>query len=225
MTSSLAYRNLSKAQSGLQTTLERLSSGLRINKATDDSASLAISIRMNNQIMGMKQANRNAQDANHMVQIAEGGLRGISSTLAQMRELAVQASTDTLNNSDRISINLEFQALRDEIDRLANVTEYNGMNILNATHQTVEEKGTWKLQIGADNDGNNQVELKIMDATAEGLGLLKLMPYDNIVLSSIGNDVTTIENSISVVINGYEITSGVDLSGADLTGLAFMRLT
>ena len=84
--SSLAYRNLSKSQFNLQTTLERLSSGLRINKASDDSAGSAISTRMNNQIRGMKQANENAQQANNLIQTAENGLNDISGMLSRMRE-------------------------------------------------------------------------------------------------------------------------------------------
>jgi len=133
-TASLAYRNLSKTQFSLNNTLQRLSSGLRINKAADDSAGSAISTRMNSQITGMKQANENAQQANNLIQTAENGLNDISGMLSRMRELAVQASTDTLNDTDRASINLEYQALKNEITRLANVTEYNEMDILNGTY-------------------------------------------------------------------------------------------
>ena len=132
--SALAYGNLSKSQFNLQTTLERLSSGLRINKAADDSAGSAVSTRMNNQIQGMIQANENAQQANNLIQTAENGLNDISGMLSRMRELAVQASTDTLNDTDRASINLEYQALKNEITRIANVTEYNEMDILNGTY-------------------------------------------------------------------------------------------
>ena len=173
MTAALAHRNLSKSQASLQTTLERLSSGLRINKAADDSAGSAISTRMNNQLRGMKQANENAQNANNLVQTAEGSLNDISGMLSRMRELAVQASTDTLTDIDRASVNLEFQALKDEISRISLSTEYNEMNVLDGTHQSKEGKGTWRLQIGADNDTNSQIELQIMDATAKGLGLVE----------------------------------------------------
>ena len=132
-TSALAYRNLSKSQFSLQTTLERLSSGVRINKASDDSAGSAISTRMNNQILGMKQANENAQQANNLIQTAENGLNDISGMLSRMRELATQAATDTLNDSDRASINLEFQTLKNEVSRVAHAAEYNEMNLLNGT--------------------------------------------------------------------------------------------
>ncbi len=133
LTSAFAYRGLSKSQFNLQTTLERLSSGLRINKAADDSAGSAISTRMNNQIWGMKQANRNAQQANHLIQAAESGLHDISGMLSRMRELATQAATDMLNDSDRASINLEFEVLKNEVNRVAHATEYNEMNLLNGT--------------------------------------------------------------------------------------------
>ena len=133
-TSALAYRNLSKSQFNLQTTLGRLSSGLRINKASDDSAGSAISTRMNSQIQGMKQANGNVQQANNLIQTAESGLHDISGMLSRMRELATQAATDTLNDSDRASINLEFEALKNEISRVAHATEYNKMNLLNGTN-------------------------------------------------------------------------------------------
>ena len=129
--------------------MERLSSGLRINKASDDSAGSAISTRMSNQIQGMKQANENAQQANNLIQTAESGLNDISGMLSRMRELAVQASTDTLNDTDRASIDLEYQALKSEITRIANVTEYNEMDILNGTH--------YRNQVNADNSTTDDV--------------------------------------------------------------------
>ena len=131
-TSALAYRNLAKNQHGLQTTLERLSSGLRINKASDDVAGSAISTRMSNQIRGMKQANHNAQATNNLLTTAESGLSDISNIMSKMRELSVQAATDTLNNTDRASLDLEYQSLMDEISRIATSTNYNDLNVLDA---------------------------------------------------------------------------------------------
>merc|ERR1712219_108160 len=121
----------SSAQAGLERNIERLSSGLRINRAADDSAGLAISQRMNNQIKGMQQANRNVQQGNNMLQTAEGGLNQIHSILGRMRELAVQSASDGLNADDRASIDLEFQQLKSEISRIGNGTEYNGMTLIN----------------------------------------------------------------------------------------------
>merc|ERR1711970_157858 len=125
------YRSYSSAQAGLERNIKRLSSGLRINRAADDSAGLAISQRMNNQIKGMQQANRNVQQGNNMLQTAEGGLNQIHSILGRMRELAVQSASDGLNADDRASIDLEFQQLKSEISRIGNGTEYNGMTLIN----------------------------------------------------------------------------------------------
>ena len=161
--SALVYRNLSKSQFNLQTALERLSSGLRVNKVSDDSAGSAISTRMNNQIQGMKQANENAQQANNLIQTAENGLNNISGMLSRMRELAVQASTDTLNNTDRASIDLEYQALKNEITRIANVTQYNEMDILNGTD--------YRNQVNADNstaDDVSGVSIQTLDEVIKG---------------------------------------------------------
>ena len=164
-TTSRAYNNLSKVQSSLNSNIERLSSGLRINSASDDSAGSSVSVRMVNQINGMRQANANAQQANNLLQTAESGLSDISDILGRMRELSVQASTDTLNDDDRDSIDLEFQALGDEITRIASATEYDDNALLDGTYASKS------LQIGADNDANHQLSISIGDVTESGLGL------------------------------------------------------
>ena len=162
--------------------------------------------RMTNQIRGMHQANRNSRDANNLLATAEAGLNNIGDLLAQMRELSVQAATDTLNDTDRASIDLEFQSLKNELTRIASVTEHNGMNLLNGTYQTKgdgsetgpvslantqnttgtydqsqpgiavdsatpadDQRGHWRIQIGADNDVDSQHEFSIMNATDVGL--------------------------------------------------------
>ena len=164
-TTSRAYNNLSKVQSSLNSNIERLSSGLRINSASDDSAGSSVAVRTVSQINGMKQANANAQQANNLLQTAESGMSDISDILGRMRELAVQAATDTLNDDDRDSIDLEFQALGDEITRIASATEYDDNALLNGTYSGK------KLQIGADNDANHQLSISIGDVTESGLGL------------------------------------------------------
>ena len=168
---SSAYKNLSRTQGSLNDNISRLASGLRINKAADNSTGSAISTRMNSQITGMKQANRNTQDTHNLLATAESGLSDISDILSKMRELSVQASTDTLNDVDRASINLEFQSLKDELTRISNATEYNNMNVLNGSYQSNNGRGQWRIQIGADNDVNNQHQVSVMDSTATGLGL------------------------------------------------------
>ena len=125
------YRSYSSAQAGLERNIERLSSGLRINRAADDTAGLAISQRMNNQIRGMQQANRNVQQANNLLQSAEGGLNEIHGILSRMRELAVQAASDNLTDNDRFSIELEYSQLKNEVSRIGNSTTYNNMKLIN----------------------------------------------------------------------------------------------
>ena len=176
---SSAYKNLSRTQSSLNSNIGRLSSGLRINSTADDSAGSNVTVRMSNQVSGMAQANRNTQEANNLLAAAESGLSDISNILSKMRELSVQAATDTLNDNDRSSIDLEFQALKDELTRISNATEYNGMNVLNGTYQSDDGRGHWRLQIGADNDINNQHEFSIMNATAKGLDLNRTDHHQN----------------------------------------------
>jgi flagellin len=125
------YRSYGSAQAGLEKNIERLSSGLRINKAADDAAGLAISDRMNNQVRGMQQANRNVQQGNNMLQTAEGAMNEIGNILGRMRELAVQSASDTVSSDDRSSIDLEFDQLRLEINRIADSTEYNNTKLVN----------------------------------------------------------------------------------------------
>ena len=130
-TSFHTYRSYSNSQAGLEQNIERLSSGLRINRAADDSAGQAISQRMKNQATGMKQAVRNSQQATNYLQTAEGGLNQIHGILSRMRELAVQSSSDGLNTNDRFSIELEYAQLKDEVSRIANSTTYNNMTLIN----------------------------------------------------------------------------------------------
>ena len=154
------YRSYSSAQAGLERNIERLSSGLRINRAADDSAGLAISQRMNNQIKGMQQANRNVQQGNNMLQTAEGGLNQIHSILGRMRELAVQSASDGLNADDRASIDLEFQQLKSEISRIGNGTEYNGMSLINgdrAKNLTTEDNSIGGNMVNDSSLGSTKV--------------------------------------------------------------------
>jgi len=135
------YRSYSKSQAGLETNIERLSSGLRINKAADDAAGLAISERMGSDIRSMKQAHRNVQQANNMLQTAEGGLNEIGNILSRMRELAVQSSSDTMSSDDRGSLGLEFNQLKLEITRIADGTEYDGDKLLNENLNATGQEG------------------------------------------------------------------------------------
>lgn len=127
-------------------TMERLSTGLRINSSADDAAGLAISNRMTSQINGLNQAVRNANDAISMVQTVDGALIEVTNMLQRMRELSVQASSGTNSASDRASLDLEFEALASEIERIADNTEWNGTAVLNG------RLGEVKFQVGANAD-------------------------------------------------------------------------
>jgi flagellin len=130
----------------MEKTLEKLSSGQRINRAGDDAAGLAISENLKAQIRGLGQAERNAQDGISLVQIAEGGLTEVSNILIRLRELAVQAASDTIGASERKFLNVEFEQLTSEIDRIANSTEFNRVPLLNGTGAVFD------VQIGTRND-------------------------------------------------------------------------
>jgi flagellin len=137
-----AQRNLSKTQLSLNQSMQRLSSGLRINSAADDAAGLAISQNMQAGIRSMNQAVRNANDGISMVQTAEGALNETSNILLRMRELATQSASGTVQDTQRSNIQVEFTALQNEITRIANVTNFNGVNLLNSAATTT-------LQIGS----------------------------------------------------------------------------
>ncbi|NOY77251.1 MAG: flagellin [Calditrichaeota bacterium] len=134
ITAMTAYRNLTVSDNMLSKSLERLSSGLRINKAADDAAGLGISQRMRAQISGLQMASRNASQAVNVVQTAEGSMNEIHNMLTRMRELAVQASSDSVGSDDRGYLNSEFTALKNEIDRIATSTEYNGTKLINGSY-------------------------------------------------------------------------------------------
>lgn len=143
-----AQRNLSGTKLGLDKSLERLSSGYRINRAGDDAAGLAISENLRAQTRGLKQASRNAQDGVSLVQVAEGGLNEISSILIRLRELAVQAASDTIGPVERQFLNVEYDQLVSEVDRIADGTEFNGTQLLSGTGSVLD------FQVGTRNDPN-----------------------------------------------------------------------
>ena len=147
LASSAAQRGLGASQDAYAKQANRLSTGLRINSASDDAAGMAVSEKLKNQVRGLNQAQRNAQDGISLIQTAEGALTETHSLLARMRELAVQSSNDTLSASDRANLQVEFTALYAEVDRISSTTAFNGIYLLNnadvATGMT--------LQIGANN--------------------------------------------------------------------------
>ncbi|BAH06901.1 flagellin [Clostridium kluyveri] len=143
--------------------MEKLSSGLRINRAGDDAAGLSISEKMRAQIRGLNQASRNSQDGISLIQTAEGALNETHSILQRMRELAVQSASDTNVTVDRSALNDEMGQLIDEIDRIANATQFNEQDILK-TAQTLD------IQVGANNDSNQRITLSWKAQTKASLG-------------------------------------------------------
>lgn len=143
-----AQRSLRATRLSLDKSLERLSSGSRINRAGDDAAGLAISENLKAQVRGMKQAERNAQDGISMVQVAEGGLTEISNIMIRLRELAVQAASDTIGAVERKFLNVEFEALLSEVDRISNSTEFNRVPLLNGAGGIID------IQVGVGNNPN-----------------------------------------------------------------------
>jgi flagellin len=173
------YRSYGSAQAGLEKNIERLSSGLRINKAADDAAGLAISNRMDNQVRGMQQANRNVQQGNNMLQTAEGAMEEISNILSRMRELSVQSASDGVNTDDRASIDLEFQQLKSEITRIAEATEYNNTKVLNGNlYGNVVDAASGDLD-EVTNVGAEGIKINQNKNTAAGTYTLKFYDKDN----------------------------------------------
>ena len=148
---------------GLSTVMQQLSTGKRINNAVDDVAGMAISTRLTSQIRGLNQAVRNTNDGISMIQTAEGATEQVTNMLQRMRELAVQASNDTNNASDRTYLNLEFQALTSQIDNIANYTQWNGADILN---QKGGASGTFTFQVGANSGQSISITFSNMSTAA-----------------------------------------------------------
>ncbi len=159
-----AQRNLNTSQSALRTSLERLSSGLRINSAADDAAGLAISERLSSQINGNNVAVNNANDAVSLMQVADGGAAQISDNMQRMRELAVQAANGTLNSGDRDNLAVEFNALSSEVSRLGEATTFNSVNLLNSG-------STLTFQVGAGTTTNDQITVSTVDLQASTLAI------------------------------------------------------
>jgi len=153
LAASVAQRSLGASQDHYAKQAERLATGLRINKAGDDAAGMAVSERLKNQVRGLNQAARNAQDGISMIQTAEGAMGEAHNILARMRELAIQSSNDTLTTTDRTNLQVEFSALYSEIDRIATATQFNGTAILTGGSTSLS------LQIGANN--GNTVTLNV----------------------------------------------------------------
>ena len=163
MASLNAQRNLNVSQRSLNTAMQRISSGLRVNSAKDDAAGLAIAERMNTQVKGMNVAVRNANDGISLAQTAEGALGKIGDNLQRMRELAVQAANDTNGTTDRSALNDEYQQLASENARVITNTKFNGNALLTGAGGT---GGVFSFQVGANTTADNQIDITTTDTAA-----------------------------------------------------------
>jgi flagellin len=218
LAASVAQRSLGASQDNYARQAEKLATGLRINKAGDDAAGMAVSERLKNQVRGLNQAQRNAQDGISMVQTAEGAMSEAHTILARMRELAIQASNDTVTGNDRVNLQVEFSSLYSEIDRIASSTQFNGTAVLNGS-----SGNGLTLQIGANKDsgGDNAITLNIsptsgfqptrLDASFTGAGASitsqSLASATITVLDSAVNAVSTARASLGALQSRLESAS------------------
>ncbi|MFM7201086.1 MAG: flagellin [Myxococcota bacterium] len=167
----IGVNNLTRTNSRLSTNFSRLSSGLRINKAADDAAGLAVSESLRSQVVGLRQAVRNTNDGISIIQTGEGALNEIHNNLSRLRELAVQAASGTLNDPERGYINTEASQILQEIDRLANVTAFNGLALLNGHSSTGTGTISLEVQVGIFNTSNDRISVTVSSARTEALGI------------------------------------------------------
>ena len=211
-----SQRRLGQATDALANSGNKLSSGERINKAADDAAGLSISENLRADVRGLNQAKRNALDGVSLVQTAEGGLMETTNMLVRLRELAVQAASDTIGNTEREFVDREFVALKDEIDRIANSTEFNGTRLLTGGKELAEEMGPsnpfpLEIQVGkdyyaeadalVDDNSNNpiniiRIDLQGLNAFTDGEGSLELGAREQ---GARVNDKVSAQSSISVL--------------------------
>lgn len=197
-----AYRNLTGTQGAMSLSLERLSSGLRINRAADDAAGLAISEKLRSQVNGLNQAQANAQDGVSLIQTAEGALNEVHSILQRMRSLAVQSASDTNTDADRQAIQKEVSALVKEIDSTAVRTQFNGMNLLDGSFDAKT------LQIGANQSQGMGVSIE--DLSTKGLNLTERVQLTALDTDSAGSTVT-----IAAAASGDTLASGSYVLGSN----------
>lgn len=187
-----AQRNLSSVGRDVNKSIQRLSSGLKINSASDDAAGIAVAEGLRAQLGGFAQASENANDAVAQLATAEGAYNAISDIMIRMRELAVQSASDTLTNKERAYINTEFEDLTNEITRISDVTEYNGISLLTGTSGAASD-GAMVYQVGTRNSANDQIKITLKDQDAVALGV-DTAAVDN--LANAQAAITTIDTAI-----------------------------
>ena len=191
-----AQRNLQKIGRGLHQSISRLSSGTRINSAADNAAGMAVSENMRAQLKGFQQAMKNANDGVAVLQTAESGYQSISDLLIRMRELAVQSANDSVSDTERNYLNTEFTDLVSEIDRISNVVEYNGIQLLDGTAGSSGD-GTMIFQVGTRDSANDRITIKLNTQSAT-----KLAVNDDVISSQ-----TDAQSAITAIDSALEFLS------------------
>nr|WP_104138942.1 flagellin [Cryobacterium sp. Y62] len=196
-----AYRNLATTQNDLSKSLEKLSSGLRINRAADDAAGLAISEGLKSQVGGLTVAARNAQDGISVIQTAEGSLNEVTSILQRMRDLAVQAGNDSNNVASRGAITTEVSSLRQELTRISDATNFNGTKLLGGDVDSVTAGNQTSLsfQVGANGDASSKISVNLAGANVSSI------------VTALTFGTTAVKSASAATVNyakGYEFTQG-----------------
>jgi len=201
MMSETASRYLAQSYDALGKSVERLSSGQRINSAADDAAGLAVRELMRSDITTLQQGTRNAQDGISMLQTGEGALQVVDDALSRMKELAAQSANGTYNNTQRGIMNSEFQEMAKEIDRIANSTKFNGISLLN------DSAGSVTFQVGTGNSTNDSITVNTADTTKTGLGIsnLSISSLDSASAALSALDSAISKKDVARAAFGYEI--------------------
>ena len=209
---SITANALTKNERAMSQAMERLSTGQRINSASDDAAGLAIASRMTSQINGLNMAVRNANDAISMVQTAEGAIGEIVNMLQRMRELAVQATTGTMSSTDKAAADVEFEALDAEILRVSQNTEWNGTKLLDGS---LNASAATAFQVGAN--ASQTISVTFSDFSTEGVGSISDQTTDSLITTG-----TLVGLTNSSIGSG---TVATDLAGLDITSSANAAIT
>ncbi|WP_065759977.1 flagellin domain-containing protein [Pseudomonas defluvii] len=212
VTSLGVQKNLNRASDALSTSMTRLSSGLKINSAKDDAAGLQIATRMTSQIRGQTMAIKNANDGISIAQTAEGAMQEQTNILQRMRELAIQSRNASNSKDDRDALNTEFAAMSDELTRIADSTQLNGKNLLNAA-------STMTFQVGSNTGTENQIDITLKDLKATTLGV------DKTAIAISGTDDAENKTNFEAAVDAIDAAlQTINTTRADL-GAAQNRLT
>ena len=224
MSANIAANSMTRNERSMSSTMERLSTGLRINSAKDDAAGLAISSKMTSQVNGLNQAVRNANDAISMIQVGEGALKEVTNMFQRMRELAIQASSDSNTTADRTALNNEFTQLRDEVSRISSNTEWNGSPIF-ASGTTASTDRVF--QIGANAGQTIAVNFQNFDAGVTAVQSTFTQALDDAASAAIDGDITLSDGVTTLTFDATASTTASEVAAGlqGATGYANLAFT